>query len=134
MKEKAAYPPGDKTPNRLIRTWHGEYRAWCKRSLVGKDYVYLWANGVYFRVRLEEDHLACLVIFGVLADGTKEVVALEEGYRESQESWASLLRDLPCARMVKRRGMPTPVGEGALGFLGLARTGWGALRIERPTK
>jgi putative transposase len=116
------------TISRLIRIWQDEYRAWRKRSLVGKDYVYIWADGVYFRVRLEEDRLACLVIIGVLADGTKEVIALEDGYRESQESWASLLRDLPCARMVKRRGMLAPVlavGDGALGF-------WGALRDVYP--
>jgi len=110
------------TINRLIRIWQDEYRAWQKRPLVGKDYVYLWADGVYFRVRLEEDRLACLVIIGVVADGSKEVVAVEEGYRESQESWASLLRDL------KGRGMPAPVlavGDGNLGF-------WGALREVYP--
>ena len=110
------------TISRLIRIWQDEYRAWRKRSLVGKDYVYIWADGVYFRVRLEEDRLACLVIIGVLADGTKEVIALEDGYRESQESWACLLRDL------KRRGMLAPVlavGDGALGF-------WGALRDVYP--
>lgn len=105
------------TIGRLIRIWQEEYRAWRRRSLEGRDYVYLWADGVYFRVRLEEDRLACLVIIGVLADGTKELIALEDGYRESEASWASLLRDL------KRRGMPAPalaVGDGNLGF-------WGAL-------
>ena len=110
------------TISRLIRIWQDEYRVWRKRPLVGKDYVYIWADGVYFRVRLEEDRLACLVIIGVRADGTKEVIALEDGYRESQESWASLLRDL------RRRGMPAPalaVGDGALGF-------WGALRDVYP--
>lgn len=110
------------TISRLIRIWQDEYQVWRKRSLVEKDYVYIWADGVYFRVRLEEDRLACLVIIGVLADGTKEVIALEDGYRESQESWACLLRDL------KRRGMPAPVlavGDGALGF-------WGALRDVYP--
>ena len=110
------------TISRLIRIWQDEYQAWRKRSLVGKDYVYIWADGVYFRVRLEEDRLACLVIIGVLADGTKEVIALEDGYRESQESWACLLRDL------KHRGMPAPVlavGDGALGF-------WGTLRDVYP--
>jgi len=110
------------TINRLIQVWQEEYQAWRKRSLVGKDYVYIWADGVYFQVRLEEDRLACLVIIGVRKDGTKEVIALEDGYRESQESWASLLRDL------KRRGMPPPVlavGDGALGF-------WAALREVYP--
>ena len=110
------------TISRLLRVWQEEYQTWRKRSLQGKDYVYIWADGVYFRVRLEEDRLACLVIIGVRADGSKEVIALEDGYRESQESWASLLRDL------KRRGMPAPVlaiGDGALGF-------WDALRDVFP--
>ena len=105
------------TITRLLKVWQEEDQVWRKRPLMGKDYVYLWADGVYFQVRLEEDRLACLVILGVLPDGTKEVIALEDGYRESNESWASLLRDL------KRRGMPAPVvaiADGALGF-------WGAL-------
>jgi putative transposase len=108
--------------NRLLTIWQEEYQAWRKRSLLDKDYVYLWADGVYFQVRLEDDRVACLVIVGVLADGTKEVIALEDGYRESTESWASLLRDL------KQRGMRAPVlavGDGALGF-------WAALREVYP--
>jgi len=110
------------TINRLTQMWQEEYQAWRKRSLQGKDYVYIWVDGVYFGVRLEEDRLACLVVIGVLADGRKEVIALEDGYRESQESWATLLRDL------KRRGMPAPVlaiGDGALGF-------WAAVREVYP--
>jgi len=110
------------TITRLTQIWQDEYVAWRKRSLAGTDYVYIWADGVYFNVRLEEDRLACLAIMGVRADGTKEIIALEDGYRESQESWASLLRDL------RRRGMPAPVlagGDGALGF-------WGALRDVYP--
>ena len=101
------------TINSLLTIWQEEYRAWRKRSLLDQDYVYLWADGVYFQVRLEEDRVACLVVIGVLADGRKEVIALEDGYRESSESWASLLRDL------KQRGMRAPmlaVGDGALGF------------------
>lgn len=110
------------TINRLMQTWQDEYRAWRKRSLEEKDFVYLWADGVYFQVRLEDDRLACLVIIGVRVDGTKEVLALEDGYRESQESWATLLRDL------KRRGLQAPmlaVGDGNLGF-------WAALRDVYP--
>jgi transposase-like protein len=106
------------TISRLLSVWQEEYRAWRKRSLAGKEYVYVWADGVYFNIRLEEDRLACLVIVGVLPDGRKEVIALEDGYRESTESWASVLRDL------KRRGMVAPVlaiGDGNLGF-------WAALR------
>jgi len=108
------------TATRLL--WQDEYQVWRKRSLEGRDYVYIWADGVYFNVRLEEDRLACLVIIGVLPDGRKEVIAIEDGYRESTESWASLLRDL------KRRGMPAPVlavGDGGLGF-------WAALREVYP--
>jgi putative transposase len=110
------------TITRLLKVWQEEYQAWRKRSLEGKDYVYIWADGVYFNVRLEQDRLACLMIIGVLPDGRKEVIAIEDGYRESTESWASLLRDL------KRRGMPAPVlavGDGALGF-------WAALREVYP--
>jgi len=110
------------TISRLVRIWQDEYRDWRKRSLVGKDYVYIWVDGVHFNVRLEEDRLACLVVIGVNVDGTKEVIALEDGYRESEEAWASLLRDL------KRLGMPAPmlaIGDGALGF-------WAAVRKVYP--
>ena len=85
--------------------------------------MYVWADGVHFNVRLDEERLCCLVIVGVRTDGTKELVAITDGYRESTESWADLLRD------VKRRGMRAPVlavGDGALGF-------WGALREVFPT-
>ena len=110
------------TINRLLKVWQSEYQEWRKRSLSDKAYVYVWADGVYFNVRLEEDRLACLVLIGVLPDGTKEVIAMEDGYRESKESWVALLRDL------KERGMPAPVlaiGDGALGF-------WAALREVYP--
>jgi transposase-like protein len=101
------------TVTRLLTVWQDEYKAWRKRSLKSKNYVYLWADGVHFNVRLEDDRLACLTLVGVLPDGTKEVVALEDGYRESTESWKTLLRDL------KRRGLAPPklaVADGALGF------------------
>lgn len=111
------------TITRLTRVWQEEQEGWCKRLLTGKEYVYVWADGVYFGVRLGEDkQLACLVLVGVLPDGTKEVIALQDGYRESTDSWLSLLRDL------KRRGMPAPklaIGDGALGF-------WAALRQVYP--
>jgi transposase-like protein len=110
------------TITRLLKVWQEEYSVWRKRSLVGKEYVYVWADGVYFNVRLEEERLACLVVVGVLPNGRKEVIALEDGYRESTESWASVLRDL------KRRGMGAPllaIGDGNLGF-------WAALREVYP--
>jgi transposase-like protein len=110
------------TVTRLLTVWQEEYKVWRKRSLADKAYVYFWADGVHFNVRLEDDRLACLTIVGVRSDGTKEVIALEDGYRESTESWATLLRDL------KRRGLPAPrlaVADGALGF-------WAALRQVYP--
>jgi transposase-like protein len=117
------------TITRLSSVWQEEYEGWRKRSLQGKEYVYVWADGVYFSVRLGDDHqLACLVLVGVLADGTKEVIALEDGYRESTDSWLSLLRDL------KARGMPAPrlaTGDGALGFWAALRQVYGGTKEQR---
>lgn len=110
------------TVTRLLSVWQDEYKVWRKRPLDHTAYTYIWADGVHFNVRLEDDRLACLVIIGVRHDGVKEVIALEDGYRESTESWATLLRDL------KRRGLPAPklaVADGALGF-------WAALRQVYP--
>jgi putative transposase len=98
---------------RLTTQWQAEAWAFAERDLSERDFVYVWADGVHFNVRLEEQRLCALVIVGVRADGTKELVAITDGYRESTESWADLLRDL------KRRGMRAPVlavGDGALGF------------------
>jgi putative transposase len=106
---------------RLLGAWQEEYRHWRNRSLADRDYVYVWADGVHFNVRLEDDRLAALVLVGARPDGTKEVIAIEDGYRESTESWASVLRDL------KRRGMEAPVvavGDGALGFWAAVRDVW----------
>jgi transposase-like protein len=107
---------------RLTETWKAEQRSFADRDLSGVDYVYLWVDGIHVNIRLEEHKLCLLVMIGVRADGRKELVALADGYRESTESWADLLRD--CAR----RGMRAPVlamGDGALGF-------WGALREVFP--
>ena len=98
---------------RFLRGWEGEYQAFRQRDLAADDYVYVWADGVRFPVRLEQDPLTCLVLVGVRPDGSKEVIALEEGYSESEEAWLSLLRS------AKRRGLRAPVlsvGDGALGF------------------
>jgi putative transposase len=108
---------------RLKEGWEQEYEAWSKRDLRGKRYVYLWADGVYFNVRLEEDRPCILVIMGATEDGTKELMAVWDGERESKASWQTVLRDL------KRRGLTyTPklaTGDGALGF-------WAALDEEFP--
>jgi transposase-like protein len=107
---------------RMTETWKTEQRAFAQRDLSDVDYVYLWADGIHVNIRLEEHKLCLLVMIGVRADGRKELVALTDGYRESTESWADLLRD------AARRGMRAPalaVGDGALGF-------WGALREVFP--
>jgi transposase-like protein len=107
---------------KLTEQWKAEQRAFAQRDLSGVDYVYLWADGIHVNIRLEEHKLCLLVMIGVRADGRKELIALADGYRESAESWADLLRD--CAR----RGMRAPVlaiGDGALGF-------WNGLREVFP--
>ena len=108
--------------SKLTTQWQDEQRAFAQRDLSEMDYVYLWADGIHVNIRLEEHKLCLLVMIGVRVDGRKELVALADGYRESTESWADLLRDC------KRRGMRAPVlaaGDGALGF-------WGALREVFP--
>ncbi|MCC3773069.1 IS256 family transposase [Streptomyces sp. UNOC14_S4] len=101
------------TVTRLTQQWQADHTAFCDRDLSGADYVYVWADGIHLKIRLDQARAAVLVLMGVRADGTKELIAMTDGYRESSESWAGLLRD--CAR----RGMRAPVlavGDGALGF------------------
>jgi putative transposase len=108
---------------RLAAQWQAERQAFVQRDLHDRDYVYCWADGIHFNLRLEDGRLCCLVIVGVRADGTKELVAVADGERESTDAWAELLRDL------RRRGMRAPavmVGDGALGL-------WAALREVFPT-
>ena len=111
-----------KTITRLTEQWRDEAKAFGLRDLSGADYVYLWVDGIHVKVRLEQDKVCLLVMIGVRVDGGKELVALSDGFRESSDSWADLLRDC------KRRGMRAPVlavGDGALGF-------WKALREVFP--
>jgi transposase-like protein len=110
------------TITRLCEQWQDEQRAFVKRDLSGVDYVYVSADGIHVNIRLRERKLCLLVLIGVRADGSKELITLADGYRESAESWADLLRD------AKRRGMRAPllaVGDGALGF-------WSGLREVFP--
>jgi len=113
---------------RLTNEWETEYRAFQKSSLADREYVYVWVDGVHFNVRLEDDRLCTLVMIGVRPDGTKELIAVEDGYRESAESWKTVLRDL------KRRGLRPPVvtvGDGALGFWAAVRDVWPKTREQR---
>ncbi len=110
------------TITRLTAQWQDDAEAFTKRSLTDTDYVYVWVDGIHLKVRLEQDKVCLLVMIGVRADGTKELVALADGFRESSQSWADLLRSC------RRRGMTAPVlavGDGALGF-------WKALREVFP--
>ena len=98
---------------RLTASWQRDYEEFRKRTFHGKRYAYLFADGVHFRIRLEEDRLCTLLLIGVREDGKKELVAIEDGYRESTESWLAVLRDL------HGRGLEAPllaIGDGALGF------------------
>jgi transposase-like protein len=116
------------TITRLTESWKVEAAGFGERDLSGVDYVYLWADGVHVNIRLGEHKLCLLVMIGVRADGRKELVALTDGYRESTESWADLLRDC------KRRGMRAPVlavGDGALGFWGALREVFPHTRVQR---
>ncbi|MEU2133964.1 IS256 family transposase [Streptomyces sp. NPDC018352] len=101
------------TLTRLTQQWQADHQAFGERDLSATDYVYIWADGIHLRICLEQAKAAVLVVMGVRADGTKELIAMADGYRESSESWAGLLRDC------QRRGMRAPVlavGDGALGF------------------
>jgi putative transposase len=102
------------TVTRLKSVWEDEHREWSHRSLEGKEYVYIWADGVHFNIRLEEDRQCILVLIGATKDGKKELIAMSDGYRESEQSWLSLLVD------VKARGLvidpKLAIGDGALGF------------------
>jgi len=101
------------TISRLKQSWHQEHDVWRKRDLSKHQYVYIWADGIHFNIRSDEARQCILVIIGVTAQGDKEFLAIEDGYRESEQSWKELLLDL------KSRGFNAPqlaVGDGALGF------------------
>jgi len=117
------------TVTRLKDAWQAEYDAWGRRSLVGRRYVYVWADGVHFNIRLEEDRQCILVLMGATADGQKELIAVADGYRESEQSWKELLLDC------KARGLEVDpslaIGDGALGFWKAVRQVWPSCRGQR---
>jgi len=123
------------SPNVVVRLkaqWQEEYQAWSQRSLADKEYVYLWVDGVHFNVRLEDERQCILVVMGATADGTKELVAVWDGFRESEASWSELLRDLKARGLVALPKLV--VGDGALGFWAAARKLFdGAVKEQRCT-
>jgi len=114
---------------RLLSTWQDEQAAWSQRDLSDKQYVYVWADGIHFNIRLEEDRQCILVLIGATAEGEKELIAVQDGHRESEQSWSSMLLDL------KARGLTidpkVAVADGALGFWAAARKAWPNTREQR---
>jgi transposase-like protein len=121
LGEEASAGLSPTTITRLTAEWQKEYEQFRNRDIRSKRFAYIWADGVHFRIRLEDDRLCTLVLIGVREDGSKELIAVEDGYRESKESWLSVLRDLAS------RGVEAPllaIGDGALGFWAALREVW----------
>ena len=118
------------TVRRLVAAWQEEHQRWQRRDLGTRCYVYLWADGVYFTLRLEHDRQCVLVLIGADADGRKELLALEDGYRESTQSWRELL-----LRLRDENGLTVPptlaTGDGALGFWKAMHEVWPIIRSSR---
>ena len=102
------------TISRLKEDWQDEHKTWSKRNLSLKNYVYIWADSIHFNVRGDNDRSCILVIMGATDKGKKELIAIEDGYRESEQSWTEVLQDL------RNRNLDTApklaIGDGALGF------------------
>ncbi|OLB68837.1 MAG: IS256 family transposase, partial [Nitrospirae bacterium 13_2_20CM_2_61_4] len=117
------------TVSRLKEVWKEQYERWSRRSLAGKNFVYIWVDGVHFGVRLEDASQCILVVIGATADGKKELLAMSDGYRESADSWKELLLDL------KQRGLTIDpklaIGDGALGFWKALPQAFGTTRAQR---
>jgi putative transposase len=109
---------------RMKGIWQGEYENFSRRSLKGKRYVYLWADGIYFNIRLTDDRPCVLVLMGATEDGTKELIAMIDGQRESEQSWLELLLDVKSRGLEQATKLAT--GDGALGF-------WKAIRQVYPS-
>ena len=117
------------TITRLMTAWQDEHKTWNRRSLKGKQYVYLWADGIHFNIRLEEDRQCILVLMGATAEGKKELIAVADGHRESEQSWYTLLLDC------KQRGLTVDpklaTADGALGFWKALPQVWPTTRTQR---
>lgn len=117
------------TVNRLTKTWQDEQTQWSKRDLSDKEYVYVWADGINFNVRLEQEKQCILVLMGATSQGQKELIAIQDGYHESEQSWSSMMLDL------KARGLTIDpklaIADGALGFWAACRKVWPNTREQR---
>ena len=114
---------------RLKQIWETDFKEWNRRDLTDGRYVYIWVDGIHFNIRLEENRQCILVVMGARADGKKELLAVQDGYRESEQSWKELLLDL------KARGLTLDpelaIGDGALGFWKALPQVWPATRAQR---
>jgi putative transposase len=108
---------------RMKEVWQQEYQSWQGRRFEGTRYVYIWADGIYFNIRLDEDRPCMLVLIGATEDGRKEFIGLHDGVRESKQSWKDFLQNVKSRGLVI--GPSLAVGDGALGF-------WAALEEEYP--
>lgn len=106
-----------------------EYEDWRVRDLAGKRYVYIWADGIYCKARMQDAKLCLLVLIGATEDGKKELIAVEDGYRESEASWLELLRSLEARGLVVEPKLAT--GDGALGFWKALAQVWGNTKQQR---
>jgi transposase-like protein len=117
------------TVTRLKGIWEQEFQEWNRRALADKRYVYVWADGVHFNIRLEGGRQCILVLMGATADGKKELIAIQDGQRESEQSWKELLLD------VQSRGLTVApqlaIGDGALGFWKAVRQIWSDVHEQR---
>jgi putative transposase len=109
---------------RMKEIWEKQFEGFSRRSLEGKHYVYVWADGIYFNIRLSDDRPCVLVLMGALADGTKELIAMVDGERESEQSWKQLLVDVKSRGLIQAPMLAT--GDGALGF-------WKAIKQVYPS-
>jgi putative transposase len=121
-------PLSKPTIRRLKAVWAKDFEAWNRRSLKGREVVYVWADGIYVKAGLEREKAALLVVIGAMSDGTKEVLALTSGYRESTESWAAVFRDLMARGLVEPRLL---VADGNAGIWAAAAQVWPGAEEQR---
>ena len=114
---------------RLKQVWQQDHEAWSKRSLADKRYVYWWVDGLYFNIRLEDDRQCILVVMGATESGKKELIAIQDGFRENEQSWTELLLNLKARGL--EAGPQLAVGDGALGFWTALRKVYGESREQR---